>query len=265
MGAGRQAAIREAARVIATRGNVVALTGAGISVESGIPAFRGAQGMWERYDPMEYATIGAFVADPKKVWKMLAEMMGVLTRAAPNAAHSALAELERGGLLRAVITQNIDGLHQAAGSRKVVEYHGNPGELVCLACSRRYESLGKIAECGIPPPCDCGAVLKPDVVFFGEPIPERPRDEAEELASGCKVFLVVGTSAEVAPACDLPMLAKDGGALVVEVNPGRTLLTETVTDIYVGEGAGTALPAIVSATREVRGRGVKIVDGRPTS
>ena len=257
--------IRETAELLVARRNAAALTGAGISVESGIPAFRGAQGMWERYDPMEYATIGAFLQDPKKVWRMLAEMMGVLVKASPNPAHTALADMERDGLLRAVITQNIDGLHQAAGSRTVVEYHGNPGELVCLSCGRKYPSLQKIAAGGIPPRCGCGAILKPDVVFFGEAIPSGPQEEAEDLASACKVFLVVGTSAQVAPACDLPKLAKKGGAAIVEINPERTILTETATDLYIGEGAGTALPAIAAAARELIRPAVKRVDGRPPS
>ncbi len=248
----RDTVVREAAELLVSRRKAAALTGAGISVDSGIPAFRGAQGLWERYDPMEYATIGAFLRDPEKVWKMLAEMMDILFKAAPNPAHAALAEMERDGFLRAVITQNIDGLHQAAGSRKVVEYHGNPGELVCLACGRTFRSLEKIHAEGIPPRCGCGAILKPDVVFFGEAIPGGPQEEAEALVSECRVLLVVGTSAEVTPACELPKLAKRAGAAIVEVNPGRTTLTETVTDLYIGEGAATALPAIAAAAREIR-------------
>ena len=134
---------RKAAEILASRGNAVALTGAGISVESGIPAFRGAQGMWERFDPAEYATIGAFLRDPGKVWEMLAEMIEVLTRAAPNPAHQGLAELERMGILRSVITQNVDGLHQAGGSRRVIEFHGNPRELVCVTAGSGIPPCGK--------------------------------------------------------------------------------------------------------------------------
>jgi NAD-dependent deacetylase len=223
---------RKAAEILASRGNAVALTGAGISVESGIPAFRGAQGMWERYDPAEYATIGAFLRDPEKVWEMLAEMIEVLTRAAPNPAHQGLAELERMGILRSVITQNVDGLHQAGGSGRVIEFHGNPRDLVCVACWKRYPSLRKIAE-GIPPRCGCGAILKPDIVFFGEPIPWPAQGQAEEEARTCGVLLVIGTSAQVSPACDIPRIAKGRGAIIVEINPEETSLTSGITDIHL--------------------------------
>lgn len=250
---------REAARVLASRGDAVALTGAGISVESGIPAFRGAQGMWERFDPMEYATLGAFLADPEKVWRMLSEMMEVFLRAAPNPAHYGLAELERIGVLRSVITQNVDGLHQAAGSRKVIEFHGNAFELVCLSCWRRYPSRARIRE-GIPPRCDCGAILKPDLVLFGEPIPWTAQEQAEDEASSAGVLLVVGTSAQVSPACDIPALAKRGGALVVEINPEDTALTRSVTDIHIRENAGVALGGILA---EIRSRPQDAPGGLP--
>lgn len=245
---GSRELIREAARVLASRKNAVALTGAGISVESGIPAFRGAQGLWERYDPMEYATIGAFLRDPGKVWTMLSELIDILSRAAPNAAHRGLAELERMGILRSVITQNVDGLHQAAGSRKVIEFHGNAEELVCIACWKRYASRAKIRD-GLPPRCDCGEVLKPDVVLFGEPIPWLAQDDAETEAKGCSVLLVAGTSAEVSPACDIPRLSKARGAFVIEINPEETLLTRTVADLHIPAGAGETLSALVLAIR----------------
>lgn len=243
-------ALHEAARALACRGDGVALTGAGISVESGIPAFRGAQGMWERFDPTEYATIGAFLADPEKVWKMLSLMMEVFLRAVPNTAHRELAELERIGLLRSVITQNVDGLHQAAGSGKVIEYHGNAFELVCLVCWKRYPSRTKILE-GMPPRCECGSVLKPDLVLFGEPIPWTAQEQAESEARSAGVLLVVGTSAQVSPACDIPALARRGGAVVVEINPERTPLTRSVTDIHIRENAGAALGAILDEIRRL--------------
>ncbi|HJX74349.1 MAG TPA: Sir2 family NAD-dependent protein deacetylase, partial [Candidatus Deferrimicrobiaceae bacterium] len=140
MGDPREKIFREAAETLAARRNAVALTGAGISVESGIPMFRGTQGMWEKYDPMEYATIGAFLRDPEKVWEMLSEMVEVLSRAVPNPAHFGLAEMGKRGLLRSIITQNVDGLHQAAGSQRVIEFHGSAGELICLSCWNRYSS-----------------------------------------------------------------------------------------------------------------------------
>jgi NAD-dependent deacetylase len=249
----RREVLRRAAEVLRDRGNAVALTGAGISIESGIPAFRGTQGMWAKYDPMEYASIGAFFRDPEKVWRMLAEMMAALMEAAPNPAHRGLTALERMDFLRAVVTQNIDGLHQAAGSRRVVEYHGSPETLLCLDCESRFPTRERVRE-GIPPRCDCGRILKPDVVFFGELIPRETLDEAETLVRECGVLLVVGTSAEVAPACDLPRLARDGGAFIIEINPEETGLTDTVTDLYIGEEAGMILTDLVAALRDPAGR-----------
>ena len=246
----RKDAYRKAAKELVSRGKAVALTGAGISVESGIPAFRGSQGMWDRFDPEEYATIGAFIRTPEKVWKMLAEMMEVLERAAPNPAHFALAELESIGILRSVITQNVDGLHQAAGSRNVIEYHGSARELVCIRCLERYPSLRKIGE-GIPPRCACGAILKPDVVFFGEPIPLAAQEQAEEEARTCGVLLVIGTSAQVTPACDIPRVAKRHGAVVIEVNTEETPLTRNVADLHL---QGNASAVLSSLLEEVRGR-----------
>ena len=246
----REKIFREAAETLAARRNAVALTGAGISVESGIPAFRGTQGMWEKYDPMEYATIGAFLRDPEKVWAMLSEMVDVLSRAVPNPAHSGLAEMERMGVLRSVITQNVDGLHQAAGSRRVIEFHGNAWELICLSCWNRYPSREKIRH-GIPPRCECGRILKPNLVLFGEPIPWSAQEEAESEAQSCSVLLVIGTSAEVSPACHIPRLSKGKGAVIVEINPEETPLTRSVTDLHLREKAGDAVTLLLSTLREI--------------
>ena len=240
---------REAAETLRSRGNAVALTGAGISVESGIPAFRGTQGMWEKYDPMEYATIGAFRKDPEKVWGMLSEMVELFSRAVPNPAHHGLAEMERRGVLRSVITQNVDGLHQAAGSRRVIEFHGNAEELICLSCWKRYPARVKIRE-GIPPRCACGKILKPNLVLYGEAIPWEAQEEAESEAKHCSVLLVIGMSAQVAPACNIPLLAKRSGAAIIEINPEETLLTGSVTDLHIRENAGFAVPRLFE---EIRG------------
>lgn len=236
--------MREAAEVLAARRNAVALTGAGISVESGIPAFRGAQGMWEKYDPMEYATIGAFLRDPERVWAMLSEMVEVISRADPNPAHLGLADLEKRGVLRSVITQNVDGLHRAAGSRRVIEFHGNAEELVCLACGNRYPSRERIRE-GIPPLCACGKILKPNLILFGEMIPPAVQEEAESEAERCSVLLVIGTSAQVTPACDIPRLSRGRGAVIIEVNPEETLLTRTITDLHIRECASRAVTLLL--------------------
>jgi len=208
--------------------------------------------MWDRFDPEEYATIAAFLRDPLKVWEMLSEMINVLERAAPNPAHIGLAELERIGILRSVITQNVDGLHQAAGSSKVIEYHGNAGELVCINCWKRYPSLEKIGE-GIPPRCGCGAILKPDVVFFGEPIPWEALEEAESEARSCGVLMVIGTSAQVTPACDIPRIAKHHGAFIIEINPEETPLTAKVTDIHLQGSASDAIPRLLEQLRGISG------------
>ena len=244
--------IREAVSLLAGRRNAVALTGAGISVESGIPSFRGAQGMWAKYDPAEYATLHAFVLSPRKVWEMLSEMVSVCGFAAPNAAHQGMAALEKMGVLRAVITQNVDGLHQAAGSRRVIEYHGNMETLVCISCWKRYPTRERWTP-GTVPLCDCGEILKPDVVLFGEPIPWLAQEQAEEEARTCRVLMVIGTSAQVSPACDIPRIAKEYGAAVVEINPEETSLSGNVTDIHLRGSASEILRQILeefSATEE---------------
>jgi len=227
--------------LLAGRGNAVALTGAGISVDSDIPAFRGTQGLWERYDPMEYASIGAFIRRPEKTWRMLSELLVICKKASPNAAHYGLARLESMGLLRSVITQNVDSLHQAAGSRRVIEYHGNMDELVCISCWKSYPSKERWKDDGVAPKCDCWKILKPNIIMFGEPIPWLARECAEEEARSCDILLVIGTSAQVAPACDIPRIANDSGAVIVEINPEKTWLTETVTDIYIPGTASEVL------------------------
>ncbi len=232
--------IREAARLLAERRNAVVLTGAGISVESGIPSFRGAQGMWGKYDPAEYATLHAFMQSPRKVWEMLSEMLSVCGNATPNAAHKGLAALEEMGFVRSVITQNVDGLHQAAGSRRVIEYHGNLDELICVYCWKRYPTRERWTP-GVIPMCDCGEILKPNVILFGEPIPWLAQEQAEEETRTCGVLVVIGTSAQVSPACDIPWIAKESGAAVLEINPEETSLTASVTDIYLRGSASEVL------------------------
>jgi NAD-dependent deacetylase len=246
--AGGSDPVREAARLLAGRRNAVALTGAGISVESGIPSFRGAQGMWAKYDPAEYATLHAFMKSPRKVWEMLSEMVSVCGGAIPNAAHEGLAALEETGIVRAVITQNVDGLHQAAGSRRVIEYHGNLDELICVHCWKRYPTRERWTL-GDVPLCACGEILKPNVVLFGEPIPWPAQEQAEEEARACGVLLVIGTSAQVSPACDIPRIAKESGAAVIEINPEPTPLTATVTDIHLRGSASEVLRSLINLMR----------------
>ena len=235
------------------RGGVVAMTGAGVSDESGIPDFRSAAGLWTRFDPMEYATADAFRRDPDKVWQMFFEVDDLVHGAAPNPAHTALAELEAMGVLSGVITQNIDNLHQTSGSRHVVEFHGSAARLVCLSCGARYASVDRPAKRPEPPECgECGSVLKPDVVLFGDPIPEPAIEEALRLAQGCQTMIVAGTSALVSPASEIPLVARQAGAALVEVNLERTPLSSYAAHRLVGKASQT-LPALVAAVREWKG------------
>ncbi|MBW1991417.1 MAG: NAD-dependent deacylase, partial [Deltaproteobacteria bacterium] len=221
-------------------------TGAGISVESGIPDFRSPGGLWERFDPREYATIYAFKRNPAKVWGMLREMDAILLRARPNPAHYALAELEAKGLLIAVITQNVDNLHQAAGSRRVIEYHGNAHRFVCLECGRK-RAREDLDFSRVPLYCGCGGLIKPDVVFFGEPIPPEAQAESQALAQSCDLMLIIGTSAEVAPANLLPEVAKLQGATIVESNLAPTRLSRRLTDYFLAGPAAQVWPQVMAA------------------
>jgi NAD-dependent deacetylase len=180
---------------------------------------------------------------------MLTEMVSVCGGSMPNAAHNGLAALEATGVVRAVITQNVDGLHQAAGSRRVIEYHGNMEELVCVFCWKRYPTRERWIP-GAVPVCDCGEILKPNVVLFGEPIPWLAQEQAEEEARTCGVLLVIGTSAQVSPACDIPRIAKESGAAVVEINPEPTSLTATVTDIHLRGSASEVLRSLGKLLQE---------------
>lgn len=236
----------EVARIIREKKRAVGFTGAGISVDAGIPAFRGGQGLWEKYDPMEYAQIDAFHRDPGKVWFMLREMGDVILRAEPSPAHRALGALEASGLLDAVITQNVDGLHQMAGNTNVIEYHGNHRRLVCEGCSTKSAFTGESMKVLPFPTCEeCGRPLRPDVVFFGEQIPFRAMVEANHQASTCGVLIIIGTSGVVYPAADIPFLAKSNGAVVVEINVSPTPFTSSVTDHFLEGSASTILPAII--------------------
>jgi NAD-dependent deacetylase len=222
----------------------VAITGAGISVESGIPDFRSPGGLWERFDPMEYATIRAFKKDPAKVWVMLKEMDEIMVRARPNPAHQALAELEKRGMLLGVITQNVDNLHQAAGSVNVVEYHGNAHRFACTNCKGSWPREALDFD-QLPLYCYCGGLIKPDVVFFGEPIPEEASYKANALVLSSDLVLIIGSSMEVAPANMLPQVAKSAGAVIVESNREHTRLTAYLTDYFLPGPAGVVWPEVM--------------------
>jgi NAD-dependent deacetylase len=239
--------IQQAARVLASAKQVIALTGAGISVESGIPPFRGKGGLWEKIDPMKYAHIRAFERNPVEVWNVLFKMLNAdLVHAQPNKAHHGLARLERLGRMHTVITQNIDGLHQRAGQQDVIEFHGTFASHSCMICRKRIAS-NHLDFKRIPPKCSCGGILRPDVVMFGEAINPERLQRAQMLASTCDVMLVVGTSATVEPAAYLPVIAKRGGATIVEINPDPTHLSGRISDMNLLGPAGEMVEQLVAA------------------
>jgi len=239
--------IERAAQAIRTARKTIALTGAGISAESGIPTFRDPGGLWDRYDPEEYATIQAFRRDPGKVWRMMKDFTELKT-ARPNPGHFGLVQLEQLGLLHCIVTQNVDNLHQAAGSREVIEFHGNMRQVVCMSCGKVLP-LDEISLETLPPYCGCGGVFKPAGVFFGEPIPLYALSRSQEEAQSCDLILVIGTSAVVYPAADIPRVAKEAGAQVIEINPERTDLTDRLADFIIQEKAGIAIPQIITAIK----------------
>ena len=221
----------------------VALTGAGVSTESGIPDFRSTTGIWARYDPMEYASIAAFRRDPEKVWDFYSRRLDVLADAQPNAAHVALAELERDGWVRAVVTQNIDRLHERAGSRDVVEVHGSIRTSSCLRDGTRV-GFDEVVACLPVPRCPaCGAVLKPDVVMFGELLPEDALERASELAREARLLLVVGSSLEVWPVAGLPQETLDAGGSLAIVNRDETRY-DAEADVVIRDSAAAVLAAV---------------------
>lgn len=258
-----KARIEQAAEWMLSARKTIAFTGAGVSTESGIPDFRSASGLWSRYDPADYATLGAFRTDPDRVWEMLAEMEEVLN-AQPNPGHEVLARMERNGALSGIVTQNIDGLHQAAGSVAVVEFHGSNRTFTCLPCGRGFpreslQGMYKKANSQMPMPNDCDrkppngggfpCVLKPDVVFFDEAIPPDALAGAAKLVEGADLVLVAGTSCEVFPAAEIPWQVRRQGGRVIEINlePAPSLKAELVlqgpfTEMAAGlERAWTAL------------------------
>ena len=237
------------AELIRTRQPCVVLTGAGVSTESGIPDFRSPTGLWARFDPLEYGSIEAFRADPRKVWSFYKPRVSMLTDAEPNAAHRALAELEARGLVQAVVTQNIDRLHERGGSRDVLEVHGSIRTATCPGCGARYELeqvLELLAEADAPACPACGRIVKPDVVFFGELLPAGAIERAYALARGAALLLVVGSALEVRPIAALPGETLAAGGELAIVNRGRTPYDGRAT-LRIDGSAGEILPAVVAA------------------
>ena len=241
--------IEQAADILSKAKSAVALTGAGISVESGIPPFRGKGGLWEKIDPMTVAHIDAFLNDPEKVWNVLIKDMKILLDTArPNPGHTGLVDLERLGILNSVITQNVDGLHQAAGNRDVIEFHGTFAWQSCLDCNRRIET-SQVDLVQVPPRCSCGGILRPDCVFFGEMIPHDALIRSHQVSASCDVMLVIGTSATVQPAASMPLIAKDSGAVIIEINPDPTPFTSHISDLPLLGAAGSIMPRLLKAIR----------------
>jgi NAD-dependent deacetylase len=241
--------VGDLAALVRERQPCVVLTGAGISTESGIPDFRSPTGIWAEYDPMEYATIAAFRRDPVKVWEFYALRFEMLTRAEPNAGHLALAELERRGLVAAVVTQNIDGLHGRAGSRDVVEVHGSIRAASCPECGRQVplEDVVAALRSAPAPPCPaCGAIVKPDVVMFGELLPVEAIDRAVDLAQRAGLLLVVGSSLEVYPVAGLPQETVSAGGALAIVNRTATPF-DGLASVRIEGGAGETLGALAEA------------------
>lgn len=242
--------IQQAAKDILNADKAIALTGAGISVESGLKTFRGKNGLWEKYDPNEFAHISSFRKDPSKYWTIRRDFIKNLPNIGPNIAHLTLAKLEEMNLLSCVITQNIDGLHKKAGSKNVIEFHGNAQKVFCMECNKFYETK-EINLNKIPPYCKCGGVLKPDVVFFGESIPIDAIKRSQEAAQSCGLMLVIGTSAVVYPAASLPILAKQSEAKVIEINIEPTELTNFLSDYIIQGNAGEIMPAIFKELKKL--------------
>jgi NAD-dependent deacetylase len=244
--------IKKAARDLSEAKMAAALTGAGISTESGIPPFRGKGGLWEKYDPMEVAHIDSFLQDPAKAWNLLfKDMKEVLDKAKPSDSHKGLAKLEKLGILKTIITQNVDGLHQMAGNSDVIEFHGNMAWQRCMQCNTRFET-NRVEITQIPPHCDCGGILRPDAVLFGEMIPQEALWRSRQIATDCDVMLVVGTSAVVQPAALMPVVAKESGAKIIEINPESTPLTGDVSDYLIKGPAGDVMNSILAQMEEMR-------------
>jgi NAD-dependent deacetylase len=245
--------VRRLADLIRDAESVVALTGAGVSVPSGIPDFRSpGTGLWENVDPMKVAHIDAFRADPVQFWRFYGNRFDTLDAKEPNGAHHALVELERRGLLQAVVTQNIDRLHRKAGTQSLVEVHGTIDHSSCLACGAQFsldivrERL-EVAADGVPR-CDCWQPLKPDVVLFGEFLPERALEEAFALAAGADVLLCIGSSLEVYPIAQLPALTRQAGGAVAIVTQGETPY-DARADVKLSGDVVAELQALVEALR----------------
>ena len=239
--------VRVAQWLLAAR-RIVCLTGAGVSAESGVATFRDAQtGLWSRFDPQQLASQEGFAADPGVVWRWYMHRLTKVERVQPNAGHRALAQMEAERPNFTLVTQNVDDLHERAGSRHVLHLHGHISRFHCNRCTFQHDLTPADRESLLPPRCtNCGGYVRPSVVWFGEPLPDRVLNQAWRDAERCDIVLVVGTSGVVYPAAELPFLARHAGARIVEVNPDFTPVSE-IADAYLAGLSGTILPQIVEA------------------
>ncbi|AFK22738.1 NAD-dependent protein deacetylase [Pyrococcus sp. ST04] len=247
--------IAEVAGVLASSKSAIAFTGAGISAESGVPTFRGRDGLWKRYRPEELATPEAFRTNPKLVWEFYKWRIKKILEAKPNPAHYSLVELEKMGILKAVITQNVDDLHREAGTKNLLELHGNIFRVRCTSCNYKeyLKESGRIEEVlqeDIPRCPKCGAYLRPDVVWFGEPLPEEVLSKAFKLAETADVVIVVGTSGVVYPAAYIPYIVKENNGTVIEINVQESGITP-IADFFLRGKAGVILPKLVDEVRRI--------------
>jgi len=247
-------AISKAAGLIKQSPYTVAFTGAGISVESGIPPFRGEGGLWNTYDP-GVLDLDAYLQAPEQAWPAVKALFyDFFGKAKPNLAHFILAELEQKGFLEEIITQNIDNLHQEAGSQVVHEFHGRSNYFICTKCNTYYNT-SKLIVGDMPPLCldsSCGALLKPDFIFFGEGIPEEAYRASLRAGSKASVFILIGTSGDVMPASSIPVLAKQNGCQIIEINPNISNFTSSITDVFIQENASEGLRLLVAKMEEFK-------------
>ncbi|MDH3943662.1 MAG: NAD-dependent deacylase [Anaerolineae bacterium] len=239
---------QKAVEILSRSKNTVVLTGAGISTPSGIPDFRSnSDGLWNRYNPMEVASLNAFRLRPEKFFDWIQPLVSKIIDAKPNPAHTALARLEKAGLIEAVITQNIDGLHQRSGSKNVHEIHGSLNSLTCVSCYKKHQALVYIQpflDDGALPKCtECGAMLKPDAILFGEQLPIAVWQKSKKVAQSCSVMLVAGSSLEVVPVAGLPMEAVRAGSKLIIVNHTSTYI-DSRADVVINEDVAEVLPKI---------------------
>ncbi|MCK9254991.1 MAG: NAD-dependent deacylase [Bacteroidales bacterium] len=233
--------LKQAAEIINKSKFLTVFTGAGISKESGIPVFRGSQGLYSKYDP-SVLEISNYFNNTDESWKAIKEIFyDFIGKAKPNLAHNILAEWENKGILKAVITQNIDNLHTEAGNKTVIEYHGTTNNFICTNCTSNY-SLKEITITDKPPKCKkCNSLLKPDFVFFGEGIPQQAANQSHSFSTKSDVHIIIGTTGEVYPASYIPIYAKNSGAKIIEINPNPSEYTNKITDIYLPLKASEAL------------------------